>query len=128
MNRIQYQLEYVMHSSPKILFGRVSTPAGLQEWFADNVNIENNFQTYIFFWNKIPSRAKVIAKKENVYIRFTWEDEENENIYFEFRLVVDELTKDLSLIITDFAEPDEIDDAKQLWNTQIEKLKHVLGS
>ena len=129
MDKQQFQLEYVINSSPKVLYNRLSTPSGLSEWFADDVNVENNFQTYIFIWEKSPSKAHVLAKKEFVYIRFRLEeDDDDDSVFFEFRIVVDELTKDLSLIITDFAEPDEIVDAKQLWNTQIEKLKHVLGS
>lgn len=128
MDKIQFQLEYVINSSPKVLYNRLATPSGLSEWFADDVNIENNFQTYIFMWDGSAVKAHIIAKKEFSFIRFKWEDDEEKDQYFEFRIQIDELTKDLSLIITDFVEPDEKKDSIQLWNTQIDKLKHVLGS
>ena len=52
----------------------------------------------------------------------------DENSFFEIKIVVDELTKDVSLVITDFSEEDEIDEAKMLWESQISDLKQVLGS
>ena len=130
MGKIQFQLEFSINSSPKIIYNRLATPSGLSEWFADNVNVENNYETFIFIWEGSPTKANVINQKELSYIRFQWQDDadEDENTYFEFRIMIDELTKDLALVITDFAEADEIVDSKQLWNTQIEKLKHVLGS
>jgi len=44
------------------------------------------------------------------------------------RIIVDEITKDVSLFITDFAEDDEVDEAKMLWENQVSDLKQVLGS
>ena len=37
------------------------------------------------------------------------------------------MTGDRAIIITDFAEEDEIEDAKELWMAQLENLKRVLG-
>ena len=44
------------------------------------------------------------------------------------RIIVDEITKDVSLFIIDFAEDDEVDEAKMLWENQVSDLKQVLGS
>jgi hypothetical protein len=41
---------------------------------------------------------------------------------------VDEITKDVSLIITDFAEDDEIEESKMLWDNLVSDLKQVLGA
>ena len=73
-------------------------------------------------------KIKLISKKKGEHIRFRWLDS-NIDEYFEFRIQIDELTSDVSLIITDFAE-DEIDkeDATNLWNAQIENLKNIIGS
>jgi hypothetical protein len=65
--------------------------------------------------------------KENRMVRYTWIDEEEE-IYFEFKITRDELTGDVSLLITDFADPGEEDETTGLWDTQVADLKHVLGS
>jgi uncharacterized protein YndB with AHSA1/START domain len=120
----KYELEYAINSSPKVLFNRLSTPGGLAEWFADDVNLQGS--VYTFYWDKAEQQAEVVQKKDNKYIRFHWLNEEDE-CYFEFRLAQDELTGDVSLLITDFADDDEKDDAIDLWDTQIAELKHVIG-
>jgi uncharacterized protein YndB with AHSA1/START domain len=115
-----------MNCSAKVLFSRLSTPEGLSEWFADNVNVEGDHFTFV--WNNSESKARLSALKENKLVRFEWIDvEDEEENYFEFRLATDELTSDLALIITDFAEEDEKEDAIYLWDSQISDLKRLLG-
>ncbi|MCK4853746.1 MAG: hypothetical protein KAT31_05785 [Bacteroidales bacterium] len=121
----KFELEYAINSSPRILFNRLSTPGGLAEWFADDVNLHGVI--YTFIWEKSEQQAEVIQRKDNKYIRFRWVEEEDKDSYFEFRLNQDELTGDVSLMITDFAEDDETTDAVDLWDTQIAELKHVIG-
>ena len=118
-------MEYTINSSPKVLYARLSTPGGLAEWFADDVNLKGN--VFSFIWNGVEQRAVVIQKKENKYIRFQWIDEADKNTYFEFRINIDELTGDVALVVTDFVEEDETEDSIELWNTQINELKHTLG-
>jgi len=119
------ELEYPINSSPKVLFNRLSTPGGLAEWFADDVNLQGGI--YTFIWEKSEQQAEVVQRKDNKYIRFRWVEEEDKESYFEFRLNQDELTGDVSLMVTDFAEDDETTDAVDLWDTQIAELKHVIG-
>ncbi|MFT5750158.1 MAG: hypothetical protein ACI93S_001432 [Ancylomarina sp.] len=121
----KYDLEYVFHASQKVLFERLSTSSGLSEWFADNVNQKGNIFT--FEWDGSEQKAEMLQKKDNQFVKFHWLDSEDDDSYFEFRFEVDALTNDLSLIITDFAEEDEIDENIELWDSQISELKHVLG-
>jgi uncharacterized protein YndB with AHSA1/START domain len=124
--RLKYELEYNINCSPRVLFSRLSTPEGLCEWFADDVNVEGDIFT--FFWDGTESEARLVALKENRLARFEWIDRHNgEYNYFEFRINIQELTGDLALIITDFAEPEEKEDAIYLWDTQIADLKRLLG-
>lgn len=120
----KFELEYSINSSPKILFTRLNTPAGLSEWFANDINIQGNIFTFI--WEGAEQKAELITKKENQLVRFRWIDDEDES-YFEFKIHKDELTGDVALIITDFAEDDEKDDATDLWDSQIRDLKQTLG-
>jgi uncharacterized protein YndB with AHSA1/START domain len=125
--RVRFELEYPIKSSPKVVFPRISTPEGLEEWFADNVTADGDL--FSFFWQKSETKAKLAALKENKLVRFEWPDRENEESnYFEFRLNTDELTGDVALIITDFAETEEKEDAIYLWDTQITELKRILGT
>lgn len=125
----KFEVEFNINSSPKVLYNMLSTPGGLSEWFADDVNVQGN--QYIFIWDGAEEYAKVINKKENKYIRFKWTDSEGNNgddkSFFEFRINIDELTGDVALLITDFAEENEINDSMELWDSQISELKHVLG-
>jgi uncharacterized protein YndB with AHSA1/START domain len=119
-------LEYTLNSSPKVLFSRLSTPGGLSEWFADNVNVNGN--TYLFFWEGEEFKADVVQKRENKYIRFRWHDvEDQESCCLEFRINMDDLTGDVALIIVDFVDEGDMESAIELWNSQVSKLKHVLG-
>lgn len=122
----KYDLEYVIRASQKVLFERLSTASGLSEWFADNVNQKGKI--FIFEWDGSKQEAEMIYKKDNQVVRFHWLDSEDDDSYFEFRFEIDAITNDLSLIITDFAEEDEIDENMELWDTQISELKHLLGA
>lgn len=125
----KYELEFIVNTSPKILYNFLVTPSGLSEWFSDDVNIRNDI--YTFFWDGEETKAKLLTKRKEEYAKFQWVDEdneaENENTYFEFKIEVDNLTNETALLITDFAEEDELDSAEKLWESQIAELKHILG-
>ena len=124
--KLKFELEYNLNCSPKVLFSRLSTPEGLGEWFADQVNVEGDL--FSFYWNSSESKARLSALKENKLVRFEWAGmEKEEENYFEFRINFEELTSELALIITDFAEVDEKEDAIYLWDSQINDLKRILG-
>ena len=123
---IKYELEYPINSSINILFDRLSTLSGLSEWFADDVNVDRA-EIYTFSWEGSEQQATLISKKKNDHVRFKWLEADEE--YFEFLIQVDELTNDISLIVTDFADDeDDKEDAVQLWDLQIDNLKKIIGS
>ncbi len=122
----KFSLEYIVHASPGIVYEFMTTPSGLSEWFADDVNIRHDI--YTFFWDGSEQKALLLGLKEEKYIRLQWIDGPD-NVYFEFRIEYDELTREVSLIITDFAENEgEKQTSKLLWDNQVNKLLHVLGS
>jgi len=121
-----FQIEFPIRSSLRILYNQISTPSGLSEWFADNVNL--NGKNYTFFWDGDEQEAELLSKKNNQLIKFRWTDEPKDT-FFELKIVIDDITQDISLIITDFAEDEEDEEeAKLLWNKQIEKLRQSIGS
>ena len=126
--KIKYELEFPIHSSPQLLYQYIITPSGLSEWFAENVTSRG--EIYSFIWDDSVEKAKLASKKSGEKVKFRWLDE-NENdteYYFEIKIQVDEITQDVSLIVTDFAEEDELLEAKLLWENLISDLKHVIGS
>ena len=121
----KYELEFQIRSSVNILFNCLSTPSGLSEWFADDVNCTKN--TYTFFWDNSEQEAELITVSNNYFIKFRWIDYPDKT-FFEFRIEVDEITNDVILRVTDFAEADEVQEGKDLWTSQIHTLMKHLGS
>lgn len=122
----KFEIEFVVHASPSLLFNYISTPSGLSEWYADNVNSRS--EKFIFIWDESEEEALLLKKKTDEFVRFKWMYSEDDDTYFEIRIVVDELTNDVSLFVIDFAEDDEVDEAKMLWENQIDDLKKIIGS
>jgi len=122
----RFELEYIIKTSPSILYARLSSPSGLSEWFADDVNLKGKIFTFV--WDGSEQQAEQTLKKENKMVRFHWLDDDDEKSFFEFRINVDDLTGETALLVVDHAEPDEKEDAIELWNQQVDELKHGLGS
>lgn len=124
-NTIKYEMEFLFHVSPQLLYQYISTPSGLSEWFADNVNSRGEHFTFI--WEDSTEKAKLVRKKAEELVRFRWE-QQTDDCFFEMRIMVDELTQDVSLLVTDFAESSVLEESKLLWENQVADLKYVLGS
>ena len=127
-SKIRYEIEFPINSSPQLLYQYISTPSGLSEWFADNVNSRGEYFTFI--WDDTQENARLSSKKTGEKIKFRWIDDNKKDTdyFFELRILEDEITKDVSLMVIDFADDDELDEAKLLWENQISDLKHVIGS
>jgi len=125
MSKQLYTLEYPVRCSPSILFEFLSTPAGLQEWFADKVDERDN--VFFFSWNGSSQRAEVLESQEEKFIRFHWLDAPKEE-YFEFSIEKSEITNQTILVVKDFAEKKEVKDQSMLWDYQVKDLFHRIGS
>lgn len=124
-DKIRFELEFPIHASPNFILQYLSTPDGLAEWFADNVNSRGEIFTFI--WDDTEEQAKLIPTKANNTIRYQWL-ESDDDTYFEFRIEVDAITKDVSLMVSDFADEDELEESKMFWENQISELKHAIGA
>jgi hypothetical protein len=126
--KVKYELEFPIHSSPQLLYQYIHTPSGLSEWFADNVNSRGEF--YTFIWDDSEESAKLSSKKTGEKVKFKWLDDNSKETeyFFELKIQVDEITNDVSLIVVDFSEEDELPENKLLWESLVSDLKHVIGS
>ena len=120
---IEYDLN---NATPNSIWGFISSANGLADWFADKDVCDS--RTYTFYWGNTQQAARKTGSLNGVFIRFKWLDEEDSKAYFEFRINIDELTNNVTLAITDFAEPDEKEECIDLWNEQVATLKRRLGS
>ena len=123
--KVLYTLEYPVRCSPGILYEFLSTPAGLQEWFADNVDERDG--VFSFSWNGTGEYADVVEKELDKFIRFHW-THSGKDEFFEFRIDKSEVTNQTILVVTDFADKKDIKDQSQLWEYQVKELFHRLGS
>ncbi len=121
----KFELEYPINSSPKILFYYLYTPIGLAEWFCDNIVINND--VYTFYWDKEERPARLISSKLNKFSQFRWLDLPDET-FFEFRLESGDVTKGITLFITDFEPKEDFENSRLLWDSQINKLLQRLGA
>jgi hypothetical protein len=123
--KMMYTLEYPIRCSPTILYEFLSTPVGLQEWFADKVDQRD---THFFFsWNGSVDTALLLEQFENSYVRYRW-DYMDEDEFFEFRVEQSPVTNETILRITDFAEKTDLKDQERLWSSQVSDLKHRIGA
>ncbi len=123
----KYQLEFEIKSSPKILFTYLSTASGLEEWFADKVNMRDG--EFIFIWEGSEARAKLMSRKENQLVKYKWVTEDKkDDTFFQFEIMQDEITSDVALIVTDFTTDEEKAENTMLWNSQVHSLMHHIGS
>lgn len=127
MSKERIKMEYMLKAgSGNIIWSIISTPSGMETWFADKVSAKDKI--YTFRWGKTEMRqAEVTHSRTNSFIRFHWLDDPDPKSFFELRIVYNELTEDLMLEITDMAEAGETEDLRDLWDSDIEKLKRVSG-
>jgi uncharacterized protein YndB with AHSA1/START domain len=125
-NRVKIEIEFPINASSHMLFQYFSLASGLDEWFADHVNSRG--EIYTFIWGDSEEQARVLKYDTNEYMRYQWVKDTGTECFFEFRIQVDELTNDISLIVIDFAEPDEVEETKMFWENQINELKKTIGA
>ena len=126
--KIKFELEFLLQTSGRVLENMLFTPAGLSEWFADDVNIKDEVLT--FLWDGSTENARILTKRptDRIKCQLITDEEEGLDTFCELRFEVDPMTKVVILHVTDFAEEDDMDEATRPWEQQIGELKRVLGA
>jgi uncharacterized protein YndB with AHSA1/START domain len=124
MERVSFNIEFIFKASPTILYKFLTTPACLIRWFCDGVDINNDI--YTFSWDGFEENAELVDDIEDERLRFIWDDAD-EGEFLEYRMSTSPVTGETILEITDFADEDEVDDQKQLWESQIKVLRQETG-
>lgn len=127
-NKEIFHLEYILKTSPKVLEKMITTPDGLSEWLADDVNVKNDM--YTFSWDGSEEEARLISRKAGEGIKLHWmhDEDEDEDTYVEMCYTIDPLTKAVIFRITDFAEPSELKTVQRMWESHVGDLRRVLGA
>ena len=125
MGKKKFVMEFVLNScSHSVLWRAVSTPSGLGDWFADEVKLVG--EKWVFVWDKSEQSAVRLSCRDKQLVKFRW-DGDTTDCYFEFKINEDALTGNVTLVITDFADESDLEDAKILWEEQVRVLGLQLG-
>ncbi|MCB9183482.1 MAG: SRPBCC domain-containing protein [Flavobacteriales bacterium] len=119
-------MEFMVHSAPNVLYELISTPSGFSEWYCDDVDVRG--ESFTFKWGDDEEATTLIGRKAPEVIRFRRNDDDDAAAYFEFRIRIDDMTNEVALIVTDHAWPDEVEETRNLWASQIANLVRVLGA
>lgn len=126
MARTKYTSEFMVRSSPSILYNFLTSASSLAQWFCDTCDI--NGDVYTFGWDGFEENAVLEETEEDKYVRFRWEDADDEEEFFDFTIYKSEISNDTVLLISDFADEDDVEDQKLLWQSQIETLSKRIGA
>lgn len=128
MGQFKYTAEFEFRASKKMLFPYISSASGLAQWFADDVNI-NEDKDYIFIWDGEKNKAKMASHRANSLVKFVFEDKDNEveANFVELKLEENEMTQSTYLKITDFSDMDDVEELEDLWESMIGTLKEIVG-
>ena len=131
MGRIMFNGEYEVNASKKMLYPYISSASGLSQWFADDVNVNNQDKTLTFIWDGEENVAKIGAQRTNSYIKFEFsprnEEEEDDPCWVELRLEMNELTQSVFLKITDYSDIDDEEELNEIWENNLHALREIVG-
>ena len=128
MAKVEFVGEYEMRASKKMLYPFISSASGLSQWFADDVNINNEDKTFTFIWDGDENRAKMVSSRINHHVKFEFIDSEDSDDpnFVEFVLDINELTNTTFIRVTDYSDM-EVEEAQELWDSLIHVLKEIVG-
>jgi uncharacterized protein YndB with AHSA1/START domain len=130
MDKFKFITEFELRSSPKVLFPYISTPSGLEQWFAEKVIVLPN-QRFDFQWDGDSHVAKQTGMRINKAVKFEFEntsDDDLDNNYLEIKLEVSDLTQTTFLRVTDYSAIRDEAELISLWNGFMDNLKEIVGS
>ncbi|MCO5261033.1 MAG: START-like domain-containing protein [Crocinitomicaceae bacterium] len=126
--KINFELEFILQTSPKVLNNALFTPSGLADWFCDDVNVKEDI--YSFDWDGYIEEARLLSNKPGHHIRWQWieDEEEGYDTHFGFKFQTDPLTNAVILTVSGSADEGEENEAKALWEQHINDLKRLIGA
>ncbi|MFC3414541.1 START-like domain-containing protein [Algoriphagus hitonicola] len=130
MVKNKFVADYQINASKKIVFQYLSTASGLEEWFADEVRI-NEDKVYIFNFDGEDHPARLASQRINSHVKFEFFDptnaDEKDHAFIEFKLEENELTQTLFLKVIDYSDGYDDDELTAIWEGLVGKLKEIIG-
>ena len=130
-NNGRIDIEYPLTAkSPNIIWDLISSAHGLERWMADHVDEADG--VFTFTWGEPWTEqdvhtAQLIEYVKYDHIRLKWDSDEEDADYWEMRIGKSDLTGHLNLLITDFADDDDADGLRILWESNLDRLHRASG-
>ncbi len=125
MEKNKFVGEYGINASKKMLYPYIATASGLSQWFADDVNI-NEDKIFTFVWDGDENKAKLVSSRANHHVKFEFLGDDDDPNHVELRLEMNELTQEVFIRVTDYSDIDQ-EEAEELWDSLIHDLKEIVG-
>ena len=131
MKKEKLYIEHELKSnSPAIIWQLISTAAGLARWIADEVEMDDH--TVKLAWGNPlmhydSRRLEILERVKQSHLRMRWVDEDDEDAFLEIRMEKSDLTGDYTLLITDYALPEDLDLLRDIWDDNLQRLHHSSG-
>lgn len=130
MSKNKFIADYQINASKKIVFQYLSTASGLEQWFADEVRI-NEDKNFIITYDDENHYANQVSIRTNTHVKYEFYDPENpdeeDNDYVEFKLEENELTQSLFLKIIDYSDGYDDEELTAIWEGLVGRLKEIIG-
>lgn len=130
MAKEKFTYEFEINASPKMLYPYLNTASGLSQWYADDVNVDEDKQFH-FFWENTDHKAKMVSHRTNLFVRFEFLGDNGDNIEdpdtVEFRLEHSDLTQSVFIKIIDYSDFDDKEEQGEVWENLLFSLKEIVG-
>ena len=130
MGKSKFAYEYEINASKKMLYPYFSSASGLSQWFADDVNIDED-GNFNFIWEGEDHKAKLTSHRTNSYAKFVFLEDDNtegeDPDWVEFKIDLNELTETTFVKITEYADFNAEEEQSMLWEGLMSNLKELVG-
>lgn len=124
----KFTADFEINASKKMLYPYISTASGLSQWFADDVNI-NEDKEYNFIYDDEDHPARMVGHRLHQYVKFEFPDEgeEDDPSYIEIHLDENEITQSMYLKVVDYSDYEDDQEQYELWEELVNNLKEIVG-
>ena len=130
MSKTEFNAEFEINASKKMLYPYIFTASGLSQWMADDVTV-NEDKVFNFKWEGEDHPAEMVAHRENSFVRFEFipqdEEDDDDPNFVEQRLEMNELTQSVFIAVTDYSDMNDEEESMDLWENLVESLKEIVG-
>jgi len=129
MSKFTFVGEFEINASKKMLYPYLSTASGLSQWFADDVNIDED-GIFTIIWDGEENKAKMVGHRTNTMVKFEFlpkDENDTDPNHVEFYLDMNELTQEVFIRITDYSDMDDENELQELWENLMYDLKEIVG-